>query len=44
MALEHGKGHESRWEAITSIAEKIGRSAETLRNRVRQAERTTPLE
>ena len=31
--------HETQWAAITSIAEKFGCSAETLRNWVRQAER-----
>jgi transposase len=31
--------HESQWAAITSIAEKIGCHAETLRNWVLQAER-----
>ena len=39
MVLEHQSEHESEWAAITSIAEKIGCSAETLRNWVRQAER-----
>jgi transposase len=39
MVLEHEAGHESQWAAITSIAEKIGCHAETLRNWVRQAER-----
>jgi transposase len=39
MVLEHQEGHDSQWAAITSIAEKIGCSAETLRNWVRQAER-----
>ena len=39
MVLEHAEQHESQWAAITSIAEKIGCSAETLRNWVRQAER-----
>ena len=36
---EHEAAHESQWAAITSIAEKIGCSAETLRKWVRQAER-----
>ncbi|MCR9248398.1 MAG: transposase, partial [bacterium] len=31
--------HESQWAAIRSVAEKIGCSAETLRNWIRQAER-----
>ncbi len=39
MVQEHANEHESQWAAITSIAEKIGCSAETLRNWVRQAER-----
>jgi transposase len=37
--LEHAVVHESQWAAITSIAEKIGCTAETLRKWVRQAER-----
>ena len=39
MVLEHEGAHESQWAAITSIAEKIGCTAETLRKWVRQAER-----
>jgi transposase len=39
MILEHQNEHDSPWAAITSIAEKIGCSPETLRNWVRQAER-----
>jgi len=39
MVQEHANEHESEWAAISSIAEKIGCSAETLRNWVRQAER-----
>ena len=39
MVLEHQNEHASQWAAIGSIAEKIGCSAETLRNWVRQAER-----
>ena len=39
MVLEHQDEHASQWTAIASIAEKIGCSAETLRNWVRQAER-----
>src|SRR3989454_9846138 len=39
MVLEHTNEHDSEWAAIRSIAEKIGCSAETLRNWVRQAER-----
>ena len=39
MVLEHENEHASQWAAITSIAEKIGCAAETLRSWVRQAER-----
>ena len=39
MVLEHGKEHTSQWEAIGSIAAKIGCTAETLRGWVRQADR-----
>jgi transposase len=39
MVLEHQNEHDSQWAAITSIAGKIGCSAETLRNWVRQTER-----
>ena len=39
MVLEHGGSHASQWEAIGSIAAKIGCSGETLRKWVRQAER-----
>ena len=39
MVLEHGGSHASQWEAIASIAAKIGCSGETLRKWVRQAER-----
>ncbi len=38
MVLEHGAEYGSQWEAIRSIAEKIGCSAETLRKWVRQTE------
>ena len=38
MVLEHADTHASQWAAITSIAEKIGCSAETLRKWLRQAE------
>ena len=41
MVLEHQGEHESQWAAIGSIASKIGCTAETLRNWVRQAERDT---
>lgn len=39
MVVEHADAHDSQWAAITSIAEKIGCTAETLRKWVRQAER-----
>src|SRR6266487_2482864 len=39
MVLDQAEQHGSRWAAIKSIAEKIGCSAEALRNWVRQAER-----
>jgi transposase len=39
MVLEHTGDHASQWEAIGSIAAKIGCSGETLRKWVRQAER-----
>ena len=38
-AGEHAGEHASQWEAIGSIAAKIGCTAETLRKWVRQAER-----
>ena len=39
LVLDHQGEHASQWEAITSIAGKIGCTAETLRRWVRQAER-----
>ena len=39
MVLEHQHEHESQWAAIESVAGKIGCSAQTLCNWVRQAER-----
>jgi transposase len=39
MVLEHRGDHASQWAAIASIAAKIGCTGETLRKRVRQAER-----
>ncbi len=39
MVLEHRSEHESQWAAISSIAAKIGCTAETLRRWVRQKER-----
>ncbi len=38
MVFEHGNECESQWEAIRSIATKIGCTAETLRKWVRRAE------
>ena len=38
MVFEHQGEYASQWEAIESIAEKLGMSAETLRKWVRQAE------
>jgi len=39
MVFEHASAHASQWAAITSIAEKIGCAAETLRSWVRRVER-----
>lgn len=39
MVLEHRAEHASQWAAIVSIATKIGCTAQTLSNWVRQAER-----
>src|SRR5437867_820405 len=39
MVLEQQDKHDSQWAAITSIAEKIGCTAEMLRSWVRQGER-----
>ncbi len=38
MVFEHGGEYGSQWEAMCSIAEKIGCSAETLRKWVRRME------
>ena len=38
MVLEHGPEHGSEWEAMRSIAAKIGCTAETLRTWVRRFE------
>ena len=38
MVFEHGDQYGSQWEAIRSIAEKIGCSAEALRKWVRRTE------
>jgi transposase len=39
IVFEHAQDRASQWATITSIAEKIGCAAETLRSWVRQAER-----
>jgi transposase len=39
MVLEHKEEYSSQWEAIRSIAPKVGCSVDTLRRWVRQAER-----
>jgi transposase len=39
MVLDHESEYGSQWEAITSVAEKLGPTAETVRKWVRQAER-----
>ena len=39
MVLDHAGDYPSQWAAITSIAAKIGCTAQTLSNWVRQAER-----
>jgi transposase len=39
MVVEHAAAHPSQWATITSIAAKLGCSAETLRSWVREAER-----
>lgn len=41
MVLDHEHEYGSQWEAITSVAEKLGPTPETVRNWVRQAERDT---
>ena len=38
LVLEHQEEYESQWAAISSISEKIGCTAETLRRWIRQAE------
>jgi len=43
MVQEHSAEHSSEWETISSIASKIGCTAETLRKWVRQAERDQGL-
>jgi transposase len=39
MELGHEHEYGSQWEAITSVANKLGPTPETVRNWVRQAER-----
>ena len=39
LVFEHQEGYASQWGAISSIAEKIGCTPETLRGWVRRAER-----
>ena len=41
MVLEHRGEYESEWAAISSVAAKIGSTAETLRSWVRQHQRDT---
>jgi transposase len=41
LVMEQQREHGSQWETIESIAGKIGCTAETLRQWVRQAERDT---
>jgi transposase len=41
LVQEYETKHSSQWSTIQSVASKIGCSAETLRNWVRQAERDT---
>ena len=43
LVMESEGGHDSQWAAITSVAAKIGCTAETLRKWVRQAERDQGL-
>jgi len=38
MVLEHEREHRSRWEAVCSVADKLGPSAESVRKWVRRAE------
>lgn len=41
MVLDHGHEYGSQWEAICSVAEKLGPTPETVRKWVRRAERDT---
>jgi len=43
LVFEHQAEHESQWAAISSIAAKIGCTAETLRKWVRQSEQDQGL-
>jgi transposase len=43
LVLEHQGEHGSQWAAISSVAAKLGCTAETLRRWVRQAERDEGL-
>lgn len=43
MVFDHTSQYSSQWQAIRSMSEKFGMSAETLRNWVRQAERDAGL-
>lgn len=43
MVLEHQDEHGSQWEAICSVADKLGPTPETVRKWVRQAERDQGL-
>jgi len=43
MVFEHEREHGSRWATISSIAPKMGCTAETLRKWVRQAEQDAGL-
>ena len=38
LVVEHRKDHPSQWQAVRSIAEKMGCSAEALRNWVKRSE------
>ncbi len=38
MVLDNERHHGSQWEAVCSVADKLGPSAETVRNQVRRAE------